>query len=373
MLSLWEEETFYAPADVLIIGGGLLGLWCAYEIITQQSRTRITIIDKGITPTGASTRNAGFACFGSPSEMLADAERMGEDAMWRIVEMRYKGIEKIRKHFNDDTIAYDNCGGYECYLPASEVLDCVEEKLSWLNAGMQRITGNASAFEWCNDKLRQFGFAGFSALIENRMEGGLHSGKLVQALMQKVQAAGVNILHGLQANAWSRSNGFIQVDTPVATLQAKQLLICTNALSSHLTGMYTEPARGQVLVTEPIPDLKFCGTFHFDEGYYYFRNVGNRLLLGGARNKDFETEKTSVFETNNLIQQELESFIQKHLLPETPFNISHRWSGIMGFTENKLPAVSEIDDNVFAAISCNGMGVALSPIIAEQVTAMMCR
>ena len=48
------------------------------------------------------------------------------------------------------------------------------------------------------------------------------------------------------------------------------------------------PARGQIIVTEPIDDLPWTGCHHFDEGFYYFRNIGNRVLLGGARNQDFD-------------------------------------------------------------------------------------
>src|SRR4051812_19715273 len=114
-ISIWGEETFFAQQDVIIIGSGFLGLLSVLELITQRPEGKITILEKGIIPTGASTRNAGFACFGSPTEMIYDAKAMGEDKMWSIVEMRYKGIQKIRQYFKDDVIDFDECGGYECF------------------------------------------------------------------------------------------------------------------------------------------------------------------------------------------------------------------------------------------------------------------
>jgi glycine/D-amino acid oxidase-like deaminating enzyme len=122
------------------------------------------------------------------------------------------------------------------------------------------------------------------------------------------------------------------------------------------------------MVTTPINNLQLRGTFHFDEGFYYFRNVGDRLLVGGARNKCFEGEATTRFETTTLIQDELERFIATHILPGQLFDIEYRWSGIMGFTEDKQPMIKPISDRVTAIVACNGMGVALSPVISEHLS-----
>jgi glycine/D-amino acid oxidase-like deaminating enzyme len=286
--------------------------------------------------------------------MLSDAERMGEDKMWEIVEMRFKGIQKIRQHFTDNVIDYSNCGGFECFAWQEREL---YDKLDWLNDGMKKITGTSNVFTWSDDKLLRFGFAGFSGMIENKMEGGLHSGKLLLQLSRKVQSLGVNILTGMEVIAFEKQNNYIDIVTRYARIQAGKLLVCTNAFSSNLVkDLCIEPARGQVLVTEPIENLKMRGTFHYDQGYYYFRNVGDRVLIGGARNTDFTAERTDELVVSEQIQIELERFVSSHLLPGIPYKVSHRWSGIMGFSENKLPVVREVEENVYTALSCNGMG-----------------
>ena len=99
MISIWEKETFFAPQDVIIIGSGFVGLWSALYLKKQQPSLKISIIDKGIIPTGASTRNAGFACFGSLSELVSDAQTMGTDKMLELVTLRYKGLQRIQKYF----------------------------------------------------------------------------------------------------------------------------------------------------------------------------------------------------------------------------------------------------------------------------------
>jgi len=87
MISIWEQETFYAPQDIVIVGSGFVGLWSAFHLKKKNPKLKITIVDRGIIPTGASTRNAGFACFGSLSEVIYDAQTMGTDKMLQLVEM----------------------------------------------------------------------------------------------------------------------------------------------------------------------------------------------------------------------------------------------------------------------------------------------
>ena len=91
-LSIWEKESFFAPQDVIIIGSGFAGLWSALKLMEKNPLQKITILERGIIPTGASTRNAGFSCFGSPSELLHDIAAMGEEKTWQVVSMRYKGL-----------------------------------------------------------------------------------------------------------------------------------------------------------------------------------------------------------------------------------------------------------------------------------------
>lgn len=370
-VSIWEAESFYGHKQVIIIGAGLAGLWSAIELHKKNSRLSILILEKGMIPSGASTRNAGFACFGSPTELWHDIETVGLDATLQTVEMRYKGIKKIRSYFGE-VIDYDNCGGYE--LLSDDFDDNnLSGRLTELNKSLQGITGEEATFGINDEKINQFNFNGFKYLIENKLEGGLHSGKLVQALTKKALALGIEIITQAEITSWQQGDDGIKVSTKQGVkFSCDKLLLCTNGFTGSLTqDIDIKPGRGQIVVTSPVENLPFRGTFHFDGGFYYFRNIGNRVLLGGARNKAFEEETTNALETTGIIQNELQRFLQEHILPGRTFAIEHRWSGIMGFTGNHQPIVKEIEPCVFAVITCNGMGVALSPIIAEKVAELV--
>ncbi len=373
-LSVWEKESFFAPQDVIIVGSGFTGLWSALHLKKLHPRYKITILERGIIPVGASTRNAGFSCFGSPTELIEDAATMGEEKMLQLVEMRYKGLLEIRKHFADTKIDYDPCGGFECFTNDKKVWDDCSSKLDWLNAILKDITGSKETFTNADNKIDTFGFKQIKHLIENKLEGGLHSGKLVQALQKKVQSLGVQILCGIELINYTEKNSCVEIETPLASFTSKQLLLCTNAFTKQLIPEADIiPNRGQVIVTAPIKDLKIKGTFHFDEGYYYFRNLGNRILIGGARNKAFEEETTIHMETTETIETELKKFISTYLLPQTAFTISDKWSGIMAMGSEKLPLVHAITEKVFCCVRMSGMGVALAPIVSQQIAALMKR
>lgn len=372
-LSIWEKETFFAAQDIIIVGSGFTGLWSALKLATKYPRKKITVLERGIIPTGASTRNAGFSCFGSPSELLSDVETAGEEKTFELVAMRYQGLQQVQQYFDDRITGFDASGGYECFLEESADWKQSIEKLDWLNEKMRHITGEKKTFSIADEKLQQFGFRDFDHLIENKLEGGLHSGKIIKALLQAVQSKGVQLLTGITVTGYEKTNSSIVVTTEQdINFNTQQLLLCTNAFTKTLLpDADIIPNRGQVLVTGEIPALAMKGTFHFDKGYYYFRNVGNRLLIGGARNTAMELEETTEIATTDIIQNQLESFVRRHLLPNTIFNITDRWSGIMAMGSEKLPIVKAVSENVFCCVRMSGMGVALAPVVADQVVLIM--
>jgi gamma-glutamylputrescine oxidase len=376
MISIWEKETFYAPQDVVIVGSGFVGLWCAFQLKKRKPELKVTIVDRGIIPTGASTRNAGFACFGSLSEVVYDAQTMGTDKMLELVEMRFKGLERIQKYFDDDVIDFEMCGGYELY-DVSDIVgtEKLQENIQYINSLFKPITGKKRTYRLADEAITSFGFGSTRHMVKNALEGYLHSGKLVKGLLSKVQGMGVQVFTQTAIEAFEHTNDGIELQTSQEfKLTTKQLLVCTNAFAKELfPGEDIIPARGQVLLTSPIENLPWKGTFHSDEGYYYFRNLGKRVLLGGARNKAFDEERTMDMNTSEFIQSELESYLDRVVLPnyKGQYSIENRWAGIMAMGAEKMPVLKEVEPSIFCCVRMSGMGVALAPVVSQKVTEMM--
>ena len=344
---------------------------------------QITILERGVIPSGASTRNAGFSCFGSVSELMYDIALMGEANMLETVKMRYDGLQKIQRTFDKKVIDYDQFGGYELFEKNGPYdIQQLDKDIAYLNKILAPVLKTPKKngkyvpiYSNESKKIKQLGFQAIEALAFSPLEGQLNSAKLVLALQQAVQSKGVHILFNTEVKKFKSHKKGVTIHTNLeAPLETKQLLICTNGFAKQLMpGLDVVPARGQVFITEPIPNLKFKGTYHFDEGFYYFRNVGNRLLLGGARNKDFKNEKTYSLETSPIIQKTLEEFMMKRILPKGSKKpkIELRWSGTMGMGKIKKPIIEEVQPNIFCAVRMSGMGVAIAPIVAERVVKLM--
>lgn len=370
-LSVWEKESFFAPADIIIAGSGLVGLWSAYYLKRKAPSLSITVVERGLIPSGASTRNAGFACFGTLTEMVAGVREMGEDQFLELTEMRYKGIRKINKTFKDKEIGFQREGGYELIANAGD--NELRSRIDVFNRLLKRITGKQKIFSLQNEKIARFGFAGIQHLIANNYEGQLHSGKLSQALLRLVQSMGVTVLNNTEITGYEKVHGQLLLHTNHAfPLLSSQLLVATNAFARQLLPQLDIiPARGQVIVTAPIEGLPFRGSFHYDEGFYYFRDLGERVLLGGARNKALDEETTEHMDISEPIQSELERFLRETILPGRHFTIEHRWSGIMAMGSEKMPIIRAVNDHVFCAVRMSGMGVALAPVVGEKIAALM--
>jgi len=121
---------------------------------------------------------------------------------------------------------------------------------------------------------------------------------MMEALLQKVQTLGIKILNQVDVKGYSEGQNSVKIETNAFTFTSANLFIATNGFASALGISNVQPARNQVLVTKPIKDLQIKGTFHLEEGYYYFRNIDQRILLGGGRHLDLKGETTTEMNSN---------------------------------------------------------------------------
>ncbi|MCF8451498.1 MAG: FAD-binding oxidoreductase [Taibaiella sp.] len=375
MFSYWEQECF-THYDHIIVGAGIVGLSLAIELAGKYPESRILVAERGLLSSGASTRNAGFACMGSATELLDDLSTTNEDEVVALFAARKAGLEKLRNRLGDARIGYKADGGYELI---SDKEYGFLDKLEYLNRILLPVV-DRPAFGVATELVPQFGFGGAyaKALIENTCEGGIDTGKMMRALIDMVLQCGVEIKTGAAVAGYAEEAGRVEVriSDPFRQqdwqLSCSTLSICTNAFTKKLIpDADVIPGRGQVLITDPVPGLKFRGVFHFDTGYYYFRELDGRVLFGGGRNMDFETEQTEEIGLNELIQADLEEKLATIILPGQSFSIAHRWSGIMAFGKTKQPIVQAISDRVFGAFRMGGMGVALGSEVAGQLAAII--
>lgn len=358
--SYWEKKQFF-NYDAIIIGSGIVGLNAAIELKKLHPTFKIAILEAGFLPTGASTKNAGFACFGCVSELIEQENNLGTLALYNLVKKRWDGLKKLRSLLGDNNIDYKNEGGYELFKDFElEKSKKSIEKIDHFNSLIKDITGVSNTFELDNSEIKQFGFKGIGTLIKNKCEASIDTGKMMFQLILLAKAHQISIFNNCKVEKIYENEVETDILTNQGKFKANKVLVCTNAFTkSLLPKLNVVPGRGQVIVTKPIKNLKIKGTFHYDDGFYYFRNIDHRILLGGGRNIDFENETTTVFSNTSKIITSLETLLSEIIIPYIPFEIEHQWSGIMAFGDKIDPIIEQISPSVYCAVRCNGMGVAI--------------
>ena len=374
--SYWERASFLGNAKYCVLGAGIVGLSTALNLAKKLPGEAILVVEKSPFSGGGSTKNAGFACFGSPSEVLSDLELMGEAACAELIQLRYKGLHLLRETLGDENIEYNPCGGLELFAEIDESnskrsFAQVLEALPSLNHFMQNVLGEEAIYEVVEDPATLYNLKGIKGGINNRLEGSINTGKMMRRLIKKVEDAGVRIIRGMELLSFEDTSDAVHLHFNYGKMSCDKLFICTNSMSKRiLPDADILPGRNMVMLTSPIPELKLKGTFHMSEGYLYFRNIDNRLLIGGGRHWAGEEENTLAHGSNPIIKKKLLHLLENHLLQDVPFQIEHEWSGFLGLGKSKMPILKKVSKNTFCGIRMGGMGVAIGSEIGRQLSAL---
>lgn len=364
-LSYWELKNWFTNVDFTIVGSGIVGLHCGLALREKFPESKILILEKGMLPQGASTKNAGFACFGSISEIIEDLKSHSEEEVVQLIQKRWNGLQLLRKNLGDDIIDFKPYGGYELFLDDDEssYKECLQ-KLPFINDLLKPLFRN----DVFAKEVDRFDFQRIQEyVIFNPFEAQIDTGKMMNALLQKAIAHNILILNQIEVKSYQEKSNGVEIVLTDFSFPTKKVLFATNGFAGGLTNNQVKPARAQVLITQPIPNLDIKGTFHLDKGYYYFRNIDDRILLGGGRNLAFQEETTTELGQTELIQNRLEQLLKEVILPKTDYKIAHRWSGIMGLGSTKKPIVEQLSDHVYCGVRLGGMGVAIGSLIGKEL------
>ncbi len=371
--SFWDKTTNFKPADITIIGGGIVGLTCSIFLKKHNKNLNITILEKELIGTCATTKNAGFLCLGSPTELLDDISNYGENLASANLSARWNGVQMLFKLLGKKVIDFKLNGGYD--LINEEVVDNnIQENIILLNGILERITKIPNFYSRVDLDTKNWGFKGFASAYSMEFEGQVNPANLLKALRLKAINLGVNIINGIEYVSHTTLNNevVLNIGDKFPNIVSRKIVFSTNGFAGNIfKNNEIIPGRGQVLITKPISNIPFKGNFHFDSGYYYFRNVGNRILFGGGRNSDFENEKTTLLANNESIIQILKEKLENQILGHPNFEIDFTWAGIMGFTATKQPIVKQLSDYEYIAAGLNGMGMAMGTFIGHKASKMI--
>lgn len=367
MYSYWEKKYWDSDCDVAIIGSGLVGLYTANFLKDNFPAMEIKLLDRAEPPLGASTKNAGFACFGTAGEICSDLKKQSEAEVLTMLEMRWSGLQTMLKYTTSDKIDFVRKGGSEIFRSESEYEE-VEDNLGFINGLIAEATGIKEVIKpRSNTTFNHLA----SKYLYNEQEGQLNPVLLVRDLRKKAHSNGVQIQAYKELHNYQKAGSKWHLNfSDNSELKCDHLVLATNAFTKDLfSELDIIPYRNQVIVSKEFATVPITGCYHLDEGYIYFRDIDNRILIGGGRHFDLETEQTHEFSKNDSIIDKLIDTARNDL-GISRFELDHSWSGIIATGSSKRPIVKRISEGAIVAARSGGMGVAISSQIAFQVLQM---
>jgi gamma-glutamylputrescine oxidase len=334
--------------DVAVIGGGVTG--CSAALTLARGGLRVRVHEAREIAGGASGRNGGFALRGAAMAYDEARRAFGVDraaGLWRLTERTLDELEQLAGD------AFERTGSLRLAVDEAER---DELRLEY-------------------EALREDGFAGVWQDELAYPLAGRYAGALFHPGDGALQPARwVRRLAGLAADAGAELLEHAPVES-LDELEAEHIVIATDGYTDELLpalGKRVRPTRGQVLVTEPLPTRVFRCPHYARHGFDYWQQLHDRrLVIGGRRDTNLEGEFTAVEEVTSGIQEQIEAFVAE-LLGHVPA-VTHRWAGLFGTTEDRLPLVGSMpgDERVWLACGYSGhgnvMGLACGQLVARAI------
>ncbi len=372
-LSHWERNIYFREVDLTIIGAGLVGLCTGIAVLERYPDRKVLILERTAIALGASSRNAGFICYGSPTELMDDLKHHPPEEVFGLFQRRYAGVRKLLDIIGKEDVDWSSEGGHELLHSNLPMGLLGQDDLDFLNLHIEKGTGLKNYFYFDNERLKKSTFRHFDQWIANDHEAGVHPLKIVLKLEAIFRQKGGRILHGVTIGKWREENSGVWIENDAyPSFFTKKLLFCVNGFAPHFfPGIDVRPARNRVLLIRSeqvkIPE----GCFHVDRGFIYFRKLGSALLIGGGRHLDIEHEYRDDFGYQPRIEQYLLDFAVEHVLENGDFIVEDRWTGIMGMGSAKSPIVKMVSPHTGVAVRMGGMGLALASTTGEEACQMI--
>jgi glycine/D-amino acid oxidase-like deaminating enzyme len=354
MASYWLEEpaealprtALSAPPEVEIVGGGVTGTACA--LVLAEAGVRVRLHEAREIAGGASGRNGGFALRGGAMAYDVARRRLGPTLAREYWQTTERSLDRLESLAGD---AFRRVGSLRLAVDEAERDD--------LRAEYDALTADGFEVEWrSGDELRPPLRGEFAAALVHPPDGALQPARWVRRLARKAAAAGAEV----------REHSRVQ---SLAQLEADRVVIATDGYTDGLVpelDRRIRATRGQVLVTEPLPELLFDCPHYARYGLDYWQQTPDRrLVIGGCRDASLEEEWSAEEVVTSPVQERVEAFVRR-LLGTLPA-VTHRWAGIWGATDDELPLAGALpaQERIWVAAGYSGHGNVLGLACGELV------
>jgi sarcosine oxidase, subunit beta len=355
--------------DVIVVGGGVAGTSIAWRL--AQAGHRVLLLERRGICAGASGRNAGNTGVSSGMHMAPRTV----SALHAITSANLQLLKTLHDELDKD---------FELRLPGSMEVITTPEQMAHARKAVVTKHNAGSDVELLDRETARSIMPSLSPRIlgatYSRDRGHLWPFALVTGMADAAARAGVEIRIGARVQRLARSRDRITgVVVDGETIHAADVVLATNAWTPQLLPELPDgalvPARGQILVTQPLPPLLTCpfGT-NFDKEYGR-QTPGGQIVCGGYRRLDVDEGLGTYREEVTLPVLAGIARCLSDLFPvlRGKARVVRAWSGIMGFTADGLPLIGRYEPapGLTIAAGFNGGGFSWGAIVGKVIAGLL--
>lgn len=275
-------------ADLVVVGGGLTGLWAAVRAKQEQPDRAVTLIDRETLAIGASGRNGGFMS-SSLVHGLGNGLSRFPDEMPELERLGFENLEAI-----GETI---ESFGIECDLEKPGVIETAMtpeqyEELTELLPDLERFGHEVVLLDREAMRAEVDSPLLIGGLWQKSGEWAVDPVKLCDGLARVASELGVVIFENTEMTGLKETASGIDVVTGAGSISSQKVLLATAAFKSPVRAVSSRviPVFDYVLVTEPLDEAQKASVgWHNRQGlsdsanrfHYYRQTADGRILWGG--------------------------------------------------------------------------------------------
>lgn len=356
-LSIWQSALRGAPheCDVAVVGAGIVGSATAYWIGRQAPATHVVLLDAERPAAGASGRNAGFVLQGAGSDYALDVDRYGRETAQRLWRFTRENRDLILAEAGA-------AAGFEATGSLVVAGSSGEDARLRRAFDLMREDGLPAAYLTSRAVADRTGVTGLGGGLFVTTGGVIDPARLVGHLAAR---SGADVRPGCAAVAIEPTpDGRGLVRTTAGDVIARRVVVALNAYAPRVVpelGRFVRPVRAQMLATSVVLPRRLAIPVYSHDGYFYVRQrPDGQIVLGGARHRHVDAEVGYEDATSEGVQNDLETYLARHIPAARGAQVVHRWSGTMGFSPDGLPVVAALDGlpGAVAAVGFTGHGMA---------------
>jgi gamma-glutamylputrescine oxidase len=341
--------------DVCVIGAGTCGLSCALRL--AQHGIGVVVLERATVASGASGRNGGFLLAGVAPFHNDARERFGADRARAMYSRTYAAQEDVY------ALAMDLGVGDAVRRVGMLRVAVSEEEAAHVRdyAGALAADGFPAELVERGDlppALRHAGLVG--CLTEH--DGALHPARWYRALGAAAEAAGARIFENTSVQVPVDAPGDGPVLTDAGSVRARHVVVAADGALPALVPEYegrVRPRRLHMVATEPVPPV-FDTLVYARWGYEYLQQrPDGRILAGGFSDVDADDSYTDSDAGSPDIWERTRRYLAGELGVDA--TITHRWAGVVGYSEDSLPYVGEVPGRSGLYVSGGYSGVGNVP------------